>query len=47
MNDYEKEARKLIGKSFGDRIVYGIIYKSRVSPNKVRSEWYYFVRGLS
>ena len=44
MNDYEKNARKLIGTSFGDRTVYDVIYKSRVSPDKVRSEWYYFAR---
>ena len=44
MHEFEKKARELIGKKFGDRIVYDIVYKSRISKNKVRSDWFFLSR---
>ena len=43
MTPYEKQARQMIGQTIKDRTVLNVVYKSRMSSNKLRSDWYFIV----
>lgn len=41
MHEREKKARSFIGKTISDRTIVDVVYKSKLSKDKLRSDWYY------
>ena len=44
MKNYQKNVRKLIGKTFKDRTVLDVVYKSGFSNGKFRADWYFICK---